>query len=515
MVAAAVALYRAAMPSATAAEIKQALLGDVDPLPAFTGKSVTGGRLTVSHLTGVVAESVSYAFTSMNAPAGVVSPAIGVTGPTAAGNYDVVLGLGMEDGGEIWAVSNKAVTLDGVTVTTDDAGDAVFPLGSLPGLDAAGLSPTMELGDGRYVLTVQTYRDGSPVGRMYAAPLLVGSAVPTPGTPGATIPGAEPPDGSTPGGSPPPGTGTGPTIPGGATAPRAPSPSDGGSTPGGSGTSPGTGTGPGTTPGTTPGTSPGSGSDDSDAAEDTPSLPPGTTTPGGSTPGGSGGGTSPGSDSAPDTSTPDTSAPDTPTPGTSTPDAPAPGTTTYPSVGVFRITSLSPDVVGVGGGTVVTITGLALPADPTVRIGGTTTATIVASSTTRLSFRVPARVAGVYDVSVFAPDGRSTVLSNALTYAEEVGGPDPGDGTGSAPDGSTPGGSTPGGTTPGGTSPGGSSPGGTTPDGSTPDDGSTPGTAPVVRTGPAGERLVRSAKFDALRSIWSLDCSSSCTGVAI
>jgi serine protease len=522
IVAAAVALYRAAMPSATAAEIKQALLDDVDPLPAFTGKSVTGGRLTMSRLTGVAAESVSYAFTSMNAPAGVVSPAIGVSGPAAAGNYDVVLGLGMEDGGEIWALSNKAVTLDGVTVTTDDAGDAVFPLGSLPGLDGTGLSPTMELGDGRYVLTVQTYRDGSPVGRMYAAPLLVGSAVPTPGTPGGPPPGGSMPGDSTPGGSIPPGTGTGPTVPGGATAPRAPSPSDGGSTPGGSGTSPGTGT----TPGTTPGTSPGSGSDDSDAAEDTPSLPPGTSTPGGSTPGG----TSPGSGSTPDTSTPDTStpdttapdttAPDTSTPGTTAPEAPTPGTTTYPSVGVFRITSLSPDVVGVEGGTVVTITGLALPADPTVRIGGTTTATIVTSSTTRLSFRVPARVAGVYDVSVFAPDGRSTVLSNALTYAEEVGNTVPGDdGTGSAPDGRTPGGSTPGGTTPGGTLPGDSSPGGTTPDGASPDDGSTdgstPGTAPVVRTGPAGERLVRSAKFDALRSIWSLDCSSSCTGIAI
>jgi hypothetical protein len=196
-----------------------------------------------------------------------------------------------------------------------------------------------------------------------------------------------------------------------------------------------------------------------------------------------------------------------------------PGTTTYPAVGTFRITSLSPNVVGVEGGTLVTITGLALPTNPTVRIGGTTRATVIRSTATRVSFRVPARVAGVYDVSVFAPDGRTTVLSNALRYAAAVG-TDPGDdGAVGTPDPSTPGDSTPGGTTPGDTSPGGTSPGGTTPGGSTPGDGSsggsTPGTEPVVRSGPAGERLVRSAKFDGLRSIWSLDCSSSCTGVAI
>jgi serine protease len=516
MVAAAVALYRAAMPSATAAEIKQALLADVDPVPAFAGKSVTGGRLTMSRLTGVVAESVSYAFTSMTSPAGVVSPAIGVTGPTSAGDYDVVLGLGMEDGGEIWALSGKAVTLGGTTVTTDDAGDAVFPLGSLPGLDGTGLAPTMELGDGRYVLTVQTYRDGNPVGRTFAAPLLVGSAVPAPSTPGGTTPddgtGGSTPGGSSPGGTTPGGgtsPGAAPSLPGGTTTPRAPSPSAPGSTPGGSTTPPGD-TGPGTSPGgTTPGTSPDSGSDGSDPDAGTPSLPPGTTTPGGSTPGGSGGGTPPGSGS-----TPGTPAPGTPTPDPSASDGPVPGTTTYPSVGTFRITSLSPNVVGVEGGTLVTVTGLALPADPTIRIGGTATATIVRSSTTQVSFRVPARVAGVYDVSVFARDGRSTVLSNALTYAAAVG-TDPGDdGTGSSPGTTTPDGSTPGGTAPGDTSPGGTSPGG-----STPDDGSSggpaPDTAPVVRSGPAGERLVRSAKFDGLRSIWSLDCSSSCTGVAI
>jgi hypothetical protein len=270
IVAAAVALYRGATPSATAAEIKQAILADVDVLPAFTGRSVTGGRLTTGRLTGA-AESARYAFTSMTSPAGLVSPAIGVTGPRAAGDYSVVLGLGMEDGGEIWALADKPVTLGGVTVTTDDAGDAVFPLGSRPGLDGTALAPRMELGDGRYVLTVQTYRDGAPVGRTYAAPLLVGSAVPVPGTPGGTTPGGNTNPGTTtpgtttarPGGS---ATTPGATTPGttaarpgtNATTPGTSATTPGATMPGGSGaatTSPPAGSGTSMTPGATPGNS--------------------------------------------------------------------------------------------------------------------------------------------------------------------------------------------------------------------------------------------------------------------
>ena len=191
----------------------------------------------------------------MTSPAGVVSPTIGVTGPTAPGDYQVVLGLGMEDAGEIWALSGKEVTLDGVTVATDDEGDAAFPLGALAGLDGADLAPSMELGDGRYVLTVRTMRDGDPVGRTYAAPLLVGSAVPSPTTPGTTTPGTTTPGTHAghrrPVAAPPgPRRAPVPTLPGGG-LPTAP----GTTTPGNTG--PGT-TGPGaTTPGTTaPGTDP-------------------------------------------------------------------------------------------------------------------------------------------------------------------------------------------------------------------------------------------------------------------
>ncbi|TFV51994.1 S8 family serine peptidase [Blastococcus sp. TF02A_35] len=514
-VAAAVAMYRAVMPEATALEIKDALLADVDPKAAFVGRSVTGGRLTMDGLAARTGEQVRYAFTSMTARPGTVTPTIGVSAPAASGRYSVDVGLGMEHAGEIWALADKDVTLDGTSVPTDDAGDARFDLGVHQALDGFALAPSMDLAAGRYVLTVQLYRDGEPVGRMTAAPLLVSVPGTAPGTspggstPGGTTPGTTRP-GTSPGGTTPAPGGSTPTTPGtpapgtpAPTAPRTPTPgtpapgtpapgtpAPGTTTPGtpAPGTQPGTspgGTQPGTTPGTQPGTSPGG------------------TSPGGTSPGGS---------------TPSTPAPGGTTPGTSPGTSPggtaptAPGTKTYPEVSDFRITSLSPDVVATSGGSLVTVTGLALPSMPTVRIGATATATVVQSSATRLVFRVPARVAGTYDVSVHARDGRSAVLDDALTYTETVG---------TAPGGTTPtspaaGGTSPGtGTTPGtspGTSPGGSTPGGSTPGGTSPGTGTPPAAG---AEGPSGERLVRSDRFRALGHVWSQNCSVSCTGVAI
>nr|WP_147252313.1 S8 family serine peptidase [Blastococcus sp. TF02A-30] len=77
MVAAAVALYKAAKPTATAAELRAALLADVDPVPALAGKSVTGGRLTLGHLTSDPSQTVQYAFSAMTARAGTASPVVG------------------------------------------------------------------------------------------------------------------------------------------------------------------------------------------------------------------------------------------------------------------------------------------------------------------------------------------------------------------------------------------------------------------------------------------------------
>ena len=158
---------------------------------------------------------------------------------------------------------------------------------------------------------------------------------------------------------------------------------------------------------------------------------------------------------------------------------------TYPGVGPFSITGMSPVRVSTTGGTVVTITGTALPLDARVRIGDSASAEVVSSSTDRLEFRAPARVAGVYDVHVFARDDRTSVLEGALTFTDDP----------LAPSGSADGTGGP------GNDSGGDSGGG--PGGDDSDDGSEDGSnegsdETVVRTGPHGERLVRTTRFAAL-----------------
>jgi serine protease len=403
-VAAAYALYRAAWPDATAAELKQALLDDADPVPALAGTSVTGGRLSIGSLAGGALGAVRYTFTSMTAPGGVVEPGVAATGVDAAGDYSVAVGLGMQQGDEVRAVSGKELSLAGTALTTDDSGVAVFALGAATSLADLPLSPSVELGDGRYVLTVQLYRDGTVLGRTYAAPLLVGTGAAGSGTPGTAT------------GTAGPGTGT--AGPGTGTA---------GPATGGSGT--GSGNDPGSAAGPSSGPGPGPGS-------------------------GTGG----------------------------APTAVVGGTVTFPGTGAFGITAMTPATVDVAGGSVVTVTGTALPAGPRVRVGDSATATVVSASSTSLTFRAPTRVAGPYDVHVFAPDGTESVLP-ALTYVAAAGtgrgAGDPGTGTG------------------------GSGSGG-------------PGNAgPVVAPGPGGERLVRTTAFAALGAIWSVDCSASCSGIAI
>ncbi|MCF6744407.1 hypothetical protein E9529_08980, partial [Blastococcus sp. KM273128] len=268
-VAAAVALYRAVLPTASAAELKQAVLADTDRVAAFAGRSVTGGRLTLARVGDHAGDTVRYAFSSMTAGAGTVTPAIGISTPPGSGRYTVDIGLGMEDGGQIWALAEKPVTLGGVTVATDDAGDARFDLGSFPAFDGTGLSPSMELGAGRYVLTAQLYRDGEPLGRMHAAPLLVSPA-------GSSTPDGAARDGSTPapGSTAPAPAGPTPAPSPGGTAPVGPAPAPGGTTPAPGTTAPG-GTGPGGTAPDAPAPAPGG---------TTPA--PGTTAPGGTGPGG-------------------------------------------------------------------------------------------------------------------------------------------------------------------------------------------------------------------------------------
>jgi subtilisin family serine protease len=516
-VAGAVALYRQAMPDATPQQLRSALLEDVDPVAALAGTSATGGRLSLSRLPARAADTVSYTFTSMSAPAGVVSPGVAAAGTAGAGDYGVTLGLGMEHEGEVWAVSGAELTVGGTTVATDDTGTARFPLGRAAGPAGLALSPSVELGDGRYVLTVQLDRDGAAVGRTYAAPLLVGAAAAPAPSGGGSTPGTGP---SGSGGSGPgsggsgsggsadsgsAGSGAGGSDPGSSGSDGTDRSGSGGSAADGTGGSTGSGAGSSGSSGSgAAGSGTGSGSSGSGSA-DSGSGGSGSAGPGSGGSGRSGSG-------SPDTpsggSTP--TVPDVPS-GTRTPTSPETpsgsgsptpgGQVVYPSVGPFAITSLSPARVSTTGGTLVTITGGALPADPRVRIGDSASATVVRSSATQVVVRVPARAAGVYDVHVFAPDGRHSVLAAALTYTTPTGG--------TAPDGSTPGGAGSGGT---GT---GTGTGGNAGDGTDGSAGAGGGSSADVRTGPGGLRLVRSAVFSGLRTVWSTDCSASCRGIRV
>jgi subtilisin family serine protease len=510
-VAAAVALYRAASPDASPAQLRAAVLGDVDPLPALTGKSVTGGRLTLSRL-AAAPDAVGYRFARMSGPAGVLAPQVTVSAPPAEGDWSVTVGLGMEQSGEIWALADTAVTLDGAELTTDDAGEATFALGDLPTVDQLQLSPTLTLPEGRYVLDVQLHRDGIAVGRTTAAPLLVGDqetdeATPGTGTPGTGTPGTGTgtPDTGTPG-TP----GTTPGTPGAGTAPGTGTPGAGG---------PGTGTPPGAElpavpdapSGTAPGTVPDTGSTPPDGGggggtppDDGTTTPPGTgTPPGASTP--TAPGTGPGSAPTPDTG--DGGMPGTGAGSGSGGTGTGPGTggsTSYPGVGDFQVTEISPSTVGTAGGTEVTITGVGIPSGARVLVGRTAAATVLRSSGTALTFQAPARAAGVYDVSLFSANGaQSSVMTAGLTYVPEA---------------TTPGPTTPGTTTPGTTPPAaGTPPGGGSGEAPGTGGGSGPGgAAPASGVGPNGERLVRTAKYASLRSgFWALDCSTSCRGVQV
>ena len=93
------------------------------------------------------------------------------------------------------------------------------------------------------------------------------------------------------------------------------------------------------------------------------------------------------------------------------------GSTTYPGVGHFRVTAISPSTVSTAGGTEVTITGTGITAGARVRVGESAAATVLRSSSTSLTFRSPALVAGVYEVSLFSASGlESSVMPGGLTY---------------------------------------------------------------------------------------------------
>ncbi|SFL14224.1 S8 family serine peptidase [Geodermatophilus ruber] len=502
-VAAAAALYRDVYPDATAAELAARLVGDAEVLPSLAGKANSSARLSMTAL-GDTVVGVRYAFTGMSAEPGSVTAQIVASGSAAAGEYAVTFALGMEHDGQVYALTEVPVTLDGGTGTTGDDGSVTFDLGHRDALGSLPLSPSVPLETGRYVLTAQLFLDGEPLGREYAAPLLVG------------VEGADPtgPDG----GSQP----SNPTRPGGDSQPgRTPAPGEqrpgnptqpGGDSQPGNPTQPGGGSQPGRTPAPgeqQPGTQPGAIPAPGEQRPGNPTQPGGGSQPGRTpAPGEQQPGTQPGAIPAPGEQQPGT----TPTPGEQQPGDTTPipgqqppptqqpgGEKTYPGTGTFGLTSIDPTRVTTSGGTEVTITGTAIPAGARVRVGDAARAAVTSVSATQLTFTTPARVAGVYDVHVFAPDGTEAVLAAGLTYVEVDSGTTP-----------MPGDQQP------GSDPGGQRPGTTPAPGNQPGGGSNPATPRSGVIGPNGERLLYSARFASLGSaIWSVNCSSTCSGLAV
>jgi serine protease len=494
-VAAAVALYKAHYTtSATMAQLRQQLLDDTQPVAAFRGRSVTGGRLSLTAL-GNTATEVRYGFTSMVAQPGTVTPQIVATGALPAGNYSVRFGLGEEYDGSVYALSGQSLTLNGASATTDDSGEATFSLGARAASAPLVLSPTTALESARYVLTVQLFQGSVPVGLRFAAPLLVGqpAAAPTPTAAAPTTTKAATPTTSASASSTPRSTSTtaAPAVP--TVGPSANPTATGGSTTTASSTATATSTRAGSTssaPSTTAaagtttsasatGTATSSGTRTSSSASSTATTSgvPATTTKA-TTPSTTG--------SASPTSTRSTGNAGSPTTSASSSATPGPGgTINYPAVGSFGLTSISPSRVGVAGGTPVTITGTAIPSGVRVRIGDSAEGDVVTSSTTRVVFTAPARAAGTYDVHVFGPNGTESVLPGGLTYLAASGTP-----SSSA------------------------SPTSTSPTSSS--SATSTAAAPTWRTGPHGERLVRSDLFRSLApGIWKVNCASACSGIAV
>src|SRR6185369_8577285 len=131
-VAGAIALYSAAHPTATAAEIRAALLGSTDATSSLTGKTVTGGRLDVAKMMGgTIAPpppSSTTGVTVIGTSVGdLITPLVTVDGQLLpGGGADIVQGM---DGNDTLDGGAGADTLTGGlgndVFTVDSTGDIV------------------------------------------------------------------------------------------------------------------------------------------------------------------------------------------------------------------------------------------------------------------------------------------------------------------------------------------------------------------------------------------------------
>ena len=81
-----------------------------------------------------------------------------------------------------------------------------------------------------------------------------------------------------------------------------------------------------------------------------------------------------------------------------------------------RIVSLEPDAAATSGGSLVTISGLGLEEGSVVTIGGLEAAVVEFLDSHTMTIEAPPRPAGVVDLVVTNPDGRSGTLSGGFTY---------------------------------------------------------------------------------------------------
>ncbi|MFD0485479.1 S8 family serine peptidase [Kineococcus sp. GCM10028916] len=430
-VAAGVALYRSVRPRtgdpvADMRSLRAALLADVTPQSNLQSISVSGGRMSLAHLAADA--TVHYGFAGAGTVVGAQQhPVVTVQGGSVAGHYSLQVGILAREDGELWGVTGVPVTVDQSPYTTDSRGEFTVDLGSSAAVNSSFTVDT-ELPNGEYVVTAQLVRDGNALTRPWAAPLIVSdtpAATPTvsPTTAPSTVPSASPSTSAAPSApsassstssattSPAPSTPSASSTPGSTvtstSAPSAPEIAPSQEPTGAVTTSPEPTTAPTSAPTTAPTSAPSvSPSSTTEAAN------PSTTSP------------------APSVSSPTTTSPTTtaPTAGAPTPAPSAsstPTTTTFPGTGRFVVTSLSPATVSTAGGTMVTIQGTDLDQVGAVRIGDAVTAEIVNAYPTQLQVRVPARIAGRYDVTLFqrgsADLNNASVLPQALTYVDADG----------------------------------------------------------------------------------------------
>ncbi len=425
MVAGAAALHRSLDPTSTAASLRTELMDAATRLPAFAGRSASGGRLSTESL---ATAGLRYEVSGLGAqPSGsTVTGRVRITAarPAADGPPDrAEVSLITRHQGEVWAVTGARLTVGGQALTTDADGTASV---ALTGADlSAGvvLDPSLSLPDGQYALVVQLFAGRTPLGPARAAPLTLGVApVPPPVT------------------APPPATGS-PTA--SATGPATAAPTSaaptGGSTPTSTATAGPSRSTPTTAPSTAPPTAaPTAGPTTAPATRPTASASPTSGTPTASSSTSSTAGPSPSASTSTAPPAPAPAAPSpTATPSTSAPRgtagpttaptgasptatgtaAPAPGVG-YPGTGAFGVTRVTPSVVPTAGQVQVRIEGTAIPDDVVVLVGGTATAQVVSvtrGSGGRAVVVVPARAAGTYDV-LLSSRGASELLAGALTY---------------------------------------------------------------------------------------------------